>query len=357
MNANPSVTDRLLAGDKGAIARLVSWAENGDERFRAAARTFYPKIGKAWRVGVTGPPGAGKSTLVNALAKHERDAQKTVAILAVDPSSPFSGGALLGDRIRMEERTLDTGVYIRSMASRGSHGGLARAAVDACDVMDAAGYDEILVETVGVGQAEYDVVAAADTVLVVLCPGAGDGVQAMKAGLLEVADVLVVNKNDLAGAERLVVDLEEAVHIRTYGRGTGDAQLSWIPPVVGTSAASGEGIATLAKAIAAHRAHLETKGLQEIRREKRLAYVRRSVEETLEERLWERGGLAEHARSLLDSGRAPYDVVEAIVASIVSGSKGSPVSGSEASGGSAASADAGPAGTKGAGEKRGVQSR
>jgi LAO/AO transport system kinase len=354
VNANSSVVDRLFAGDKGAIARLVSWAENGDERFRDAAKEFHARVGKAWRVGVTGPPGAGKSTLVNALAKHERDARKTVAILAVDPSSPFTGGALLGDRIRMEERTLDPGVYIRSMATRGSHGGLARAAVDACDVMDAAGYDAILVETVGVGQAEYDVVSAADTVLVVLCPGAGDGIQAMKAGLLEVADVLVVNKSDLPGAERLVVDLEEAIHIRTYGRGTGDAQLSWIPPVVGTSASNGDGVAALAKAIAAHRAHLESKGLAAIRREKRLAYIRRSVEETLQERLWERGGLAEKARALLDSGRAPYDVVEAIVATIVSGPKGA----SETTRPSDASLATGKdTERKGADAKRGAKSR
>ncbi len=324
MSAPQSVVDRLLAGDKPALARLVSWAENGDPRFREAAAAFYPKLGKAWRVGVTGPPGAGKSTLVNALAKHERESNRTVAILAVDPSSPFTGGALLGDRIRMEERTLDPGVYIRSMASRGSHGGLARAAVDACDVMDAAGYDDVLVETVGVGQAEYDVVAAADTVLVVLCPGAGDGVQAMKAGLLEVADVLVVNKSDLPGADRLLVDLEEAVHIRTYGRGTGDAQLEWIPPVVSTGAATGDGIPALAKAIEAHKAHLATKGLEAVRREKRMSYVRRSVEETLQERLWERGGLADRARALLDSGQTPYDVVETIVALILSGRPGSP---------------------------------
>jgi LAO/AO transport system kinase len=351
VNATPSVTARLLSGDKTAIARLVSWAENGDSRFRDAAKEFHAHVGKAWRVGVTGPPGAGKSTLVNALAKHERDAKRTVAILAVDPSSPFTGGALLGDRIRMEERTLDPGVYIRSMASRGSHGGLARAAVDACDVMDAAGYDDVLVETVGVGQAEYDVVSAADTVLVVLCPGAGDGIQAMKSGLLEVADVLVVNKSDLPGAERLIVDLEEAVHIRAYGRGTGDAQLAWIPPVVGTSASTGDGIGALAKAIAAHRAHLETKGLPAVRREKRLAYVRRSVEEALQERLWERGGLAEHARALLDSGRAPYDVVEAIVATIVSGRTSPP--------GSVRTPppDATGAERKGASDPRGAKSR
>ncbi len=323
MPSTSDITTRLLAGDKGAIARLVSWAENGDPRFPAAVSAVHAKTGKAWRVGVTGPPGAGKSTLVNALAKHEREKKKTVAILAVDPSSPFTGGALLGDRIRMEERTLDAGVYIRSMASRGSHGGLARAAVDACDVMDAAGFDEILVETVGVGQAEFDVVAAADTVLVVLCPGAGDGIQAMKSGLLEVADVLVVNKNDLAGADRLQVDLEEAVHVRAFGRGAGESQLAWIPPVVGCSASSGAGVADVANAVDAHREHLASKGLAAVRREKRLAHVRRAVEERLEERLWGQGGLSERARALLDSGRPPYDVVEALVASILAGSAGS----------------------------------
>ncbi|HEV8111865.1 MAG TPA: methylmalonyl Co-A mutase-associated GTPase MeaB [Planctomycetota bacterium] len=324
MPTRADITDRILAGDKGAIARLVSWAENADARFPAAVTALHGKVGKAWRVGVTGPPGAGKSTLVNALAKHEREKKKTVAILAVDPSSPFTGGALLGDRIRMEERTLDPGVYIRSMASRGSHGGLARAAVDACDVMDAAGFDEILVETVGVGQAEFDVVSAADTVLVVLCPGAGDGIQAMKSGLLEVADVLVVNKNDLPGADRLLVDLEEAVHVRAFGRGKGESQLAWIPPVVGCSASAGSGVADVANSIEAHRAHLASKGLDAVRREKRLAHVRRAVEERLEERLWGQGGLSERARTLLDSGRPPYDVVEALVASILAGSAGSP---------------------------------
>ncbi|MFN0006641.1 MAG: methylmalonyl Co-A mutase-associated GTPase MeaB [Planctomycetota bacterium] len=314
---NTSITDRLFAGDKTAIARLVTWAENGDPRFPAANSALYTKIGHAWRTGITGPPGAGKSTLVNALAKHLREKKRTVAILAVDPSSPFTGGALLGDRIRMEERTLDSGVYIRSMASRGSHGGLARASVDACDVMDAAGYDDVLVETVGIGQAEYDVVSATDTVLVVLCPGAGDGIQAMKSGLLEVADVLVVNKGDLPGADRLVVDLEEAVHIRAFGREDGSANARWIPPVVRCSAASGDGVLGVAEAIAAHRAQLESRGLEAVRREKRLAQVRRAVEERLEQRLWGPGGHAELARTLLDSGSPPYDVVEAIVSSIL----------------------------------------
>jgi LAO/AO transport system kinase len=358
MPASSDITDRLLSGDKGAIARLVSWAENGDPRFPAAVSAIFPKIGRAWRVGITGPPGAGKSTLVNALAKLEREAQRTVAILAVDPSSPFTGGALLGDRIRMEERTLDPGVYIRSMASRGSHGGLARAAVDACDVIDASGYDDILIETVGVGQAEYDVVAATDTVVVVLCPGAGDGIQAMKAGLLEVADVLVVNKSDLPGAERLQVDLEEAVHIRVFGRSSaaerGALQPGWVAPVLACSAASGEGVDDLARAIASHREHLKSGSLETTRREKRLAQIRRAVEERLELRLWGGGGWSEQARTLLDSGRAPYDVVETIVASVLSGTSG--LSGSSDPSGAAGIPGTSPGERKGAEAKRGAKS-
>ena len=313
------LTTRLLAGDKGALARLISWAENADPRFPGAMRALHPRLGRAWRVGITGPPGAGKSTLVNELARHERAAQRTVGILAVDPSSPFTGGALLGDRIRMEERTTDSGVFIRSMASRGAHGGLARAAVDACDAMDAFGLDVVLLETVGVGQAEYEIVSAADTVLVVLCPGAGDGVQAMKAGILEVADILVVNKADLAGSDRLVLDLEEAAHIREVNHKVPED--GWHVPVIATVAGRGEKIDELAQAIANHRAWL-TSGpaggrLAAVRREKRLAHVRGAVDERLDEALWTQGGLTERARSLLDAGHPPYDVVETLLAAIL----------------------------------------
>jgi LAO/AO transport system kinase len=312
------ISDRLLAGDRSALARMISWAENGDARFAAAMSAIHPRVGRAWRIGITGPPGAGKSTLVNELARHLRNAQMTVGILAVDPTSPISGGALLGDRIRMEERTLDAGVYIRSMASRGSHGGLARAAIDACDVMDACGIDEILIETVGVGQAEYDVVSAADTVLVVLCPGAGDAIQAMKAGILEVADVLVVNKADLPGADRLVLDLQEAVHIRQAGRG------GWATPVVSCSAAKGDNVGELVRAIGEHREFLRDGRLATTRRQKRLAQVRHLVEERIGQHLWGPGGYSERTLSLLDSGRAPYDIVATIVGSFVNGTNGSP---------------------------------
>jgi len=295
---------RFRAGDKAALARAISWAENGDPRFAEFLRGEWSRVGRGWRTGITGPPGAGKSTLVNELARTLRAKDRTVGVLAVDPSSPISGGALLGDRIRMEERTSDPGVYIRSMATRGSHGGLSRAAADACDVLDAFGLDEVLLETVGVGQAEYDVVSATDTVLVVLCPGAGDGIQAMKAGILEIADVLVVNKSDLPGADRLMMDLEESVHIRSAGRDV------WAPPVVACSAAKSQGIDELLAAIEGHREHLRARGLDSARATKRVAQVQRVLHERLAAQLWGPGGQRERARKLLESGRTPYDVVD-----------------------------------------------
>ena len=304
------LAERLLAGDRMAVARLITWAERGHADFPEALRGFFGRVGRAGRVGVTGPPGAGKSTLVNELVQLHRAEHRTVGVLAVDPSSPFTGGALLGDRIRMEDRTADPGVFIRSMASRGSHGGLARAAVDACDVMDAFGFDELLVETVGVGQAEYDVVSAADTVLVVLCPGAGDGIQAMKSGLLEVADVLVVNKSDAHGADRLVRDLEEAVHLRR------DEHRDWRPPVVACSAGRSQGVAGVLEAVAEHRAHIAPR-LDDLRRVHRIEQVRRVVGEALERELWEHRGYKGRATALLREGVTPYEVAANVLADLV----------------------------------------
>jgi LAO/AO transport system kinase len=314
VTATTDITERFLAGDKAAVARVISWAENSDPRFASTLAALYARVGHAFRTGITGPPGAGKSTLVNEITKTLRAKNRTVGILAVDPSSPISGGALLGDRIRMEERTLDKGVYIRSMASRGSHGGLARATADACDVMDAFGFDEILLETVGVGQAEYDVVSIADTVVVVLCPGAGDGVQAMKAGILEIADVLAVNKAELPGADRMLVDLEEAVHVRLAGKN------KWMTPVVACSAKTGDGVADLVDAIERHREHLKSTGLDAIRRDKRLSQVHRVLDERLTEHLWGAGGYGTRARALLDSGRSPYDVAQELFAGLIESS-------------------------------------
>ena len=309
-----AIVDRFLAGDRTALSRLISWAENGDERFPAALASVYAGVGRAARVGVTGPPGGGKSTLVNELARLLRARECSVGILAVDPSSPFTGGALLGDRIRMEDRTLDPGVFIRSMASRRSHGGMAVAAVDACDAMDAFGLEEILLETVGVGQAEYDVVAAADTVLVVLCPGAGDGIQAMKAGLLEVADVLVVNKADVAGADRLAADLEEAVHLRGSGR------LAWLTPVVSCSAGVASGVEGVLAAVDAHREHLAADDRLEVsRRAKRVEQVERVVSERLGEAIWGARGYRARVEALLAGETTPYNVAARVLALLLDG--------------------------------------
>lgn len=306
-----SIADRLVAGEKTALARLISWAENRDARFPKALAEIYPNVGRAWRTGVTGPPGAGKSTAVNEMARLLRERGSTVGILAVDPSSPFSGGALLGDRIRMEDRTMDDGVFIRSMASRGSHGGLAQASVDACDVMDAFGLGELIIETVGVGQAEYVVVSAADTVVVVLCPGAGDGIQAMKSGLLEVADVLVVNKSDLAGSERMLTDLEEAVHIRTAGKE------GWSPPVVSCSAGTGVGVEAVLQAIESHRAYLSEGRLEGVRRQKRIEQVKTVVSEELHEVIWGEQGYTTEVEGLLESEQTPYDVAARVLSELL----------------------------------------
>jgi LAO/AO transport system kinase len=314
VQAATDIAERLLAGEKSALARLISWAENGDPRFPEALSAIYPRVGRAARFGITGPPGAGKSTLVSALVAEVRARGETVAVLAIDPSSPFTGGALLGDRIRMEERTADPGVFIRSMASRGGRGGLARAAFDACDAMDAFGYDVILVETVGVGQAEFDVAEAADTVVLVLCPGAGDGIQAMKAGILEVADVLVVNKADLPGADRLMLDLTEAVHTRGIKRA--DDGAGWEVPVVATCASTGAGLPALLEALDRHRGARTRPELAAARCRKREVQVRRVVMERLEDELFGQGGYGERAESGLRSGATPYDVAGAILAEV-----------------------------------------
>jgi LAO/AO transport system kinase len=309
MDTAEDLARRLLAGEKPALARLISWAENAEPRFAAALGAVYDKVGRAWRLGIPGPPGAGKRTLGSGLIDGLRARAATVGVLAIDPSSPYSGGALLGDRIRMEERTTDAGVFIRSMATRASHGGLARAAVDALDVMDAFGFDWLLAETVGVGQTEYEIAGAADTVLVVLCPGAGDGIQAMKAGLLEVADVLVVNKSDLPGADQLVMDLEDALALRALSRRHREGVT-----VVPVSAHTGAGLDALVAAIDAHRRGIEAAGLEAARAEKRVAQVRRVVRERLEELLWGTDGEVERVRERLAAARTPYEVAEELLA-------------------------------------------
>ncbi len=251
------------------MARLISWVEDGDrDQLRDAAEALNPAAGRAQVIGLTGSPGVGKSTLAGALVAAYRAQGLTVGVLAVDPSSPFTGGALLGDRVRMQRHALDDGVYIRSMATRGHLGGLAWATPQAVRVLDAAGCDVVLVETVGVGQAEVEVAGLADTTLVALAPGFGDAVQVAKAGILEVADVFVVNKADRDGAEVVARDLRQMLHL-------GEAT-PWQVPVLLTVAERGDGVGQLVEAIAAHRAHLASSGELERRRRHRAA---REIEE------------------------------------------------------------------------------
>ena len=250
MTGAPStLADRLRAGDPRAIARAISIIE--DERPEAAAlvREIFPHTGQAYLIGVTGPPGAGKSTLVDKLTAEVRRAGESVGILAVDPTSPFTGGAILGDRVRMQAHYEDPGVFIRSMATRGQLGGLARATSDAALVMDAAGKSLVVIETVGVGQDEIDIVRTADISIVVLVPGTGDDVQALKAGIMEIADIYVVNKSDREGADRMVTSVEANLSLQHFGEG------EWRPPIIKTEASAGRGIAELWQAIQAYRAH------------------------------------------------------------------------------------------------------
>lgn len=266
----PDFLERFLAGDRLALARAISAVEDEADGYRDFLREIYARAGQAYLVGITGPPGAGKSTLVSHLAERYAAAGRDVGVVAVDPTSPFTGGALLGDRIRMKELAGNERIFIRSMATRGSLGGLAKATGEVALAMDAFGFDTVLIETVGVGQSELDVANSADTTVVVVVPESGDAVQAMKAGLMEIADVLVVNKADREGAEPMARELRVTLELK--------AEDGWRPPVVMSVATEGRGVDEILEAVATHRSHLEGSGGLTSRRRAR---VRRQLEELL----------------------------------------------------------------------------
>jgi GTPase len=252
----------VLAGDRRSVARAISMVEDGGDELPALSAGIFAQTGRAYTVGLTGSPGVGKSSLAGALVRAARERDETAAVLAIDPTSPYTGGALLGDRVRMQEHATDPGVFIRSMATRGHLGGMALAAPEAIRILDASGKDLVIVETVGVGQAEVEVAGATDTTLVVVAPGWGDAVQAAKAGILEVADVYVVNKSDRDGVNDAVRDLNLMLRTGEHG--------DWLPPVVRTSTVSGEGMGELWESVAKHRTHLVSTGRLETRRRARL---------------------------------------------------------------------------------------
>lgn len=274
--------ERFFAGDTIALAKIISLIENRVSGYQEILDALYPKTGRAYRIGITGPPGAGKSSLVDKLTPLYRAESKRVAILACDPTSPFTGGALLGDRIRMLDLLSDEGVYIRSMATRGSLGGLAKAAQEVALALDAFGFDIIFLETIGVGQVEVDIVQAADTVVLVLVPQSGDAIQAMKAGLMEIADVFCVNKADQGEADLAVKNLQTVLSL---------VMRDWMPPIVPTVALTNQGIEKLKAAIEKHRAFLGEAGLQARRRERLRAFLRQLIEDELRASLWDGEGL------------------------------------------------------------------
>jgi LAO/AO transport system kinase len=308
--ASTTLVDRLRSGDARTLARAISTVENRAPGWSELLKALFSHTGKARILGLTGAPGAGKSTLVDQLAKHYRKQNQTVGIIAVDPTSPYTGGAILGDRIRMQDHYSDPGIYIRSMATRGSLGGLARTTADVATVLDASGRDRILIETVGVGQDEVEIVRLADVTVVILVPGMGDDVQTIKAGIMEIADIFVINKSDREGAERVEREIRamQSLDMRKDG---------WTPPVVKTVASEGKGTVELAAAIADYEAYLQKENLAfkknvENWQERLVEMLRDAMLDEARGRM-DGGSLERYAAEVAEHKRDPYSLVEEIV--------------------------------------------
>jgi LAO/AO transport system kinase len=302
--------EQLRSGDPRSLARAISTIENRAAGWSDLLKALFPHTGKARIIGLTGAPGSGKSTLVDQLAKHYRNKQQTVGIIAVDPTSPYTGGAILGDRIRMHDHYGDPGIYIRSMATRGSLGGLARSTADAATVLDASGRDLVMIETVGVGQDEVDIVRLADVTIVILVPGMGDDVQTIKAGIMEIADIFVINKSDREGAERVEREIRAMQSLAARND-------RWTPPIVKTVASEGVGTEALAEAIADYEAYLKKENLVftksvENWQERLIEMLRDAMLEKVRARM-DGGSLERYAAEIAGHKRDPYSLVEEIV--------------------------------------------
>jgi LAO/AO transport system kinase len=310
-----SITEELIESlykaNRRSVARSISIVENEGSDSASLLKTIHSRIGKAYRIGLTGPPGAGKSTITNQLTKLYRKQNKKVGIVAVDPTSPFTGGALLGDRIRMNEIGIDEGVFIRSMATRGSLGGLSKKAIDAADVLDAAGFDLIILETVGVGQSELDIAQAADTTIVVLVPESGDSVQAMKAGLMEIADFFILNKSDRPGSEQAIASLQTILMMKDHDEKT------WMPNIIKTIASENKGIQEITDEIERHKTFLNENNLFIQKREKQTKIrIKEIVESKIRRQIWSESGekfLNSSLEKVVLGDLSPYHIADEII--------------------------------------------